>query len=256
MNRDINRLPESGTTTDTPGGTGATALIAQLFRQVLRLQPRTERSGRTPFPDADAAGPSADAAWRAPAPDSARLTPDTPLPTGPQARLPGNASRPGPGAGDRHASHDGGVDAAADIKSRRGIAAIGQVAGADGRGAGRGRLSDAADLGGTPAVQAASDILDRHQAAGDALDQLARQLQGLCTRGASISQHWSATLNLDAHALPDTRLRIQASQSWIRLRFSTQSADSVRLISDHTPALRSSLEQSLDMKDQVDIDFE
>ncbi|MCS4510427.1 type III secretion HpaP family protein [Xylophilus ampelinus] len=260
MSQEIDRLPpEARNTTSNPGGQGATALIAQLFRQVLRLPPRNERSGsRALFPDNDPTlGNVPDMRWwSSPGTDirgrEAALPPS--FPNAPQDTSGGQevATRP---AG--HAE-----DEAADVQQLRGVAAPGSVAGVDRRAEGQGRVAGAAgkenlaDYSGPAPAQAAPDIQARHQAAGDALEKLARHLHRLCERGGAISQHWSATLHLDAQALPDTQLRIQASQSWIRLRFSTQSADSIRLISDHTPALRSTLEQTLDMKHHVDIDFE
>ncbi|MFE8646302.1 type III secretion HpaP family protein [Sphingomonas sp. NCPPB 2930] len=260
MSQEIDRVPpEAPSTTNSPGGQGATALIAQLFRQVLRLPPRNERnSGRALFPGNDTAiGDAADPRWwSSPGVDTQgrEAAPPPSFPNGP----PGASGDPGAAA--RPSGHAG--DEAADAGHFRGVAAPGQVAGVDRRVEGRGLVAGAAGKGsmldhaGPAPAQAAPGIQSRHQAAGDALDKLARHLHRLCERGGAISQHWSATLHLDAQALPDTRLRIQASQSWIRLRFSTQSADSVRLISDHTPALRSTLEQTLDMKHHVDIDFE
>lgn len=232
MGRDIERLPAGqAESSATPGGEGASALIAQLFRQVLRLQPRNERSTRLPLPEGD------ETARHEPPPIDTRLAHEPPPPPGLSQRTdaaPWNlqATRP------RDATR---AEASRDVPN---------VSGAEGRTGARRQV-----LPVQPAEGLAPDQAE-HRAANDALQQLAQNLQRLCERGSQVSQHWSATLELDPQALPETLLRVQASRGWMRLRFSTQSGTSVRLISDHAPELRRSLEESLDMKDQVDIDFE
>lgn len=233
MGRDIERLPAGQAESSAPGGESASALIAQLFRQVLRLQPRNERSTRLPLPEGDET-----ARHETPAIDM-RLAHEQPPP--PPAGLP-QRSEAAPwnlqAARPRDAAR---TEATRDVP---------KVSGTEGR-AGTHRQV----LPVQPAEGLAPDQAE-HRAANDALQQLAQNLQRLCERGSQVSQHWSATLELDPQALPETLLRVQASRGWMRLRFSTQSGTSVRLISDHAPELRRSLEESLDMKDQVDIDFE
>lgn len=89
-----------------------------------------------------------------------------------------------------------------------------------------------------------------------AFELLSKRLIQLCRRGVSAPESWSITLQLDPQALPETELRIQSSRAWMRLRFSTQSAVSVRLISKHMDSLTRSLEEALNMRQQIDVDFE
>lgn len=93
---------------------------------------------------------------------------------------------------------------------------------------------------------------------GAALDpqQLVDRIATLCRRAGAAMVNWTVTLTLDPQVMPDTVLRIKASQGWMRLRFSTQSAAVVALISSHLPRLQQLLEEALDMKHQLDIDFE
>jgi hypothetical protein len=69
-------------------------------------------------------------------------------------------------------------------------------------------------------------------------------------------ESWSIHLPMDPEVLPDTELRIRASLERMSLRFFTQSPESVRLISEHSPVLQRSLEDTLEMKGQIDIDLE
>jgi Type III secretion protein (HpaP) len=67
---------------------------------------------------------------------------------------------------------------------------------------------------------------------------------------------WFVTLPMDAQALPETVLRIAASRTWMRLRFSTQSGRTVRILMAHMPALTRMLEHRLRMPGQIDVDLE
>jgi len=69
-------------------------------------------------------------------------------------------------------------------------------------------------------------------------------------------ESWSIHLPMDPEVLPDTELRIRASLERMSLRFCTQSPESARLISEHTQVLQRSLEDTLEMKGQIDIDLE
>ncbi len=121
------------------------------------------------------------------------------------------------------------------------------------------RAPDASAISGTaaPATAAVGGPADEADL-GSTLDpqQLVDRITLLCRRAGAGMVNWTVTLALDPQVMPDTVLRIKASQGWMRLRFSTQSAPVVALISAHLPRLQQLLEDALDMKHQLDIDFE
>lgn len=69
------------------------------------------------------------------------------------------------------------------------------------------------------------------------------------------TESWRVELEL-APDLPQTKLRIHASRTWIAIRFSTHSASEAQLLSKHMSTLEEQLEESLDMRHQVDVGLE
>jgi type III secretion control protein HpaP len=87
-------------------------------------------------------------------------------------------------------------------------------------------------------------------------EELAHRVAALCTENEEGPETWSITLPIDPETLPETVLRIQASHGCMKFRFSTQSSKSVRVISQHMPALVSLLENALHTHGQIDVDLE
>lgn len=84
---------------------------------------------------------------------------------------------------------------------------------------------------------------------------MANFVEALCARADAAFRSWSATIALDAQALPGTELELNLSPHWLRLRFSTQSAQSAALISRHRARLISLLEEAPSLPQGIDVDI-
>jgi hypothetical protein len=85
--------------------------------------------------------------------------------------------------------------------------------------------------------------------------ELARLIARLCN-GADVDiEGWSVTLPMKPSVLPATMLRLELSPHWLTLRFQTQSARSLALLSRYRSELETLLRESLKRGQQVDIDI-
>ncbi len=92
--------------------------------------------------------------------------------------------------------------------------------------------------------------------ADNAFHDIASRIAAMVNPASGGPETWFVTLPMDPQALPETVLRIAASRAWMRLRFSTHSGGTVRILMAHMPALARMLEHRLRMPGQIDVDLE
>lgn len=84
---------------------------------------------------------------------------------------------------------------------------------------------------------------------------LAETIAMLCAEAGPDFLHWTVQVPLDPLRLPDTQLLLVHSPSRLQLRFSTQSAQALRLLSARGAHLVAMLDQALGALREIDIDI-
>lgn len=84
---------------------------------------------------------------------------------------------------------------------------------------------------------------------------LAQAIASLCLGSDPAFRHWTVQVPLDPAALPETSLALSLSLHSLQLRFSTQSAWSMRLLSMRSATLADMLHQALPSQRDIDIEL-
>jgi len=86
-------------------------------------------------------------------------------------------------------------------------------------------------------------------------EELVQAIVTLCVRSDPSFEAWAVVVPMDPRVLPQTELHLSFSRHRMSLRFHTQSAQSVRLLSRHRPSLATMLQQALPGTREIDIDI-